>query len=291
MTRRTTVRLALVLGVLVTGACTKDPAPPSAQPSATSTPSATPSSSPSSSPPSSSPSATPSASPSASPKPTPPKPTPTPPKPTVSPGTVLTAKGAYLQASEDENLTNPDPENGCEVHDPDLDDVSCGVVSMPGGIATWITGREQHKLPGADEPRLVVRIYRRLANGSDSLVLVGFGEPGQWAEVDVRTGSLTGQVRDSLVVVVTFRGSGTLAGYDVVTWRKSAPLKLHAHHPEGSHAQIYVRSRGYVSTYVADYSDGSPNCCPKSWQHDNVYWDGTQFRLRKFANVTSPPSG
>jgi hypothetical protein len=224
------------------------------------------------------------------PKPTPPKPTPTPPKPTPPPGTVLTAKGAYLQVSEDENLTDPDFENGCEVHDPDLDDVACGVVNMPGGIATWITGREQHNLPGASEPRLVVRLYQRLKNGTDSLTYVGIGEPETWAGVDVRVGSLTGQVRDSLVVVVTFRGSGTLAGYDVVTWRKSSPMKLAAHHPEGSHAQIYVRSKGYISTYVADYSDGAPNCCPTSWQHDNVRWYAPSFRLVKLKNVKSPPA-
>lgn len=224
------------------------------------------------------------------PKPTPPKPTPTPPKPTPPPGTVLTAKGAYLQVSEDENLTDPDPENGCEVHDPDLNQVECGVVAMPGGIATWVTGREQHTMPGADEPRIVIRLYRRLANGTDSMAYVAFGEPGQWADVTVKVGSLTGQVRDSLVVIVTFRGSGTYAGYDVVTWRKSSPMKLAAHHPEGSHAQIYVRSKGYISTYVADYSDGAPNCCPTSWQHDNVRWYAPNFRLIKLKNVSSPPS-
>ncbi len=152
-------------------------------------------------------------------------------------------------------------------------------------------GREQHNLPGADEPRVVVRIYRRLANGSDSLVLVGYGEPGQWAGVEVRTGSLTGQTRDSLVVIVTFRGSGTMAGYDVVTWRTGSPMRIAAHHPEMSHGQIFVRSRGYISSYEADYSDGAPNCCPNSWKHDNVYWDGSVFRLRRFANVSSPPSG
>jgi hypothetical protein len=161
---------------------------------------------------------------------------------------------------------------------------------MPGGTATWITGREQHTLPGASEPRIVVRVYQRLKNGSDSLTYVGIGEPEQWAGVDVRVGSLTGQVRDTLVVVVTFRGSGTYAGYDLVTWRAGAPLKLAAHHPEGSHAQIYVRSKGYVATYVADYSNGAPNCCPTSWQHDNVRWYAPSFRLEKLKNVSQPPS-
>jgi hypothetical protein len=203
---------------------------------------------------------------------------------------VLSAKGAYLQLSEDENLTDPDPENGCAVHDPDLDDVHCGVEKMAGGTATWITGYEQHNLPGASEPRYVVRIYRRLKSGTDSLVYVGIGEPGQWAEAAVRVGSLTGQARDALVVVVTFRGSGTLAGYDIVTWRAGAPLKLAAHHEEGSHAQIYVRSKGYISTYVADYSDGAPNCCPTSWQHDNVRWYAPNFRIVKLKNVSQPPS-
>ncbi|HEU0129700.1 MAG TPA: hypothetical protein VFQ85_01750 [Mycobacteriales bacterium] len=276
----------VALGLLVTG-CKGDGEPAAAPSSAPVTASVTPTAKPK---PTVPPKPTPS--PSAS-KPATPTPSPTPsPKPTVAPGVVLTAKGAYLEASEDENLTQPDPENGCAVHDPDLDDVECGVVSMAGGVATWITGREQHKLPGADEPRLTVRLYRRLANGSDSLVYAGFGDPGTWAEVSVRTGSLTGQVRDSLVVVVTFRGSGTLAGYDVVTWRSgTAGPKLAAHHPEGSHAQIYVRTKGYISTYEADYSDGSPNCCPKSWKHDNVYWSGGVFRLRTFPNVSSPPSG
>ena len=269
-------------------------------------PEKSPSAAPSSTAPSVSPSAsaTPTSSPSASPKPTvkpTPKPTPKPtvtpspspspsPKPTPPPGVVLTAKNAYLQASEDENLTTPDPENGCEVHDPDLDQVECGVVNMPGGIATWVTGRERHNLPGADEPRIVVRIYQRLKNGTDSLTYVGIGDPGVWADVDVRVGSLTGQVRDTLVVVVTMRGSGTYAGYDLVTWRKASPLRLAAHHPEGSHAQIYVRSKGYVSTYVADYSDGAPNCCPNSWQHDNVRWYAPSFRLIKLKNVSQPPS-
>jgi len=224
------------------------------------------------------------------PKPTPPKPTPTPPKPTPPPGTVLSASKAYLQPSEDENLTDPDPENGCAVHDPDLNDVECGVVTMPGGVATWITGREQHNLPGADEPRIVVRLYQRLKNGTDSLTYVGIGDPGVWADVEVRVGSLTGQVKDTLVVIVTFRGSGTYAGYDLVTWRKASPMKLAAHHPEGSHAQIYVRSKGYVSTYVADYSDGAPNCCPTSWQHDNVKWYAPNFRIVKLKNVSEPPS-
>jgi hypothetical protein len=222
-------------------------------------------------------------------KPTPTPPKPTPPKPTPPPGTVLSASKAYLQPSEDENLTDPDFENGCAVHDPDLNDVKCGVVTMPGGVATWITGREQHNLPGADEPRIVVRVYRRLKSGTDSLAYVGFGEPGVWADVDVRVGSLTGQVKDTLVVVVTFRGSGTYAGYDLVTWRKSSPMKLAAHHPEGSHAQIYVRSKGYISTYVADYSDGAPNCCPNSWQHDNVRWYAPNFRIEKLKNVSQPP--
>lgn len=228
------------------------------------------------------PSLTPSAKP--SPKPTP--------KPTPPPGTVLTAKGAYLEVSEDENLTTPDPENGCEAHDPDLDQVRCGVVTMAGGVVTWVTGYEQHNLPGQSEPRRVIRVYKRLANGSDSMTHVAFGDPGAWADAEARVGSLTGQARDSLVVIVTFRGSGTHAGYDVLTWRAgTAGPRLRAHHAGGSHAQIYVRTRGYVSTYIADYSDGAPNCCPTSWQHDNVYFDGTNFRLRKFANVSQPPSG
>jgi hypothetical protein len=203
---------------------------------------------------------------------------------------VLTAAHAYLRPSEDENLTTPDPENGCQVHDADLDDVSCGVVAMAGGTATWITGREQHNQPGADEPRVVVRLYRRLPDGTDSMVYAGIGDPGTWAGVEVRPGSLTGQQRDSLVVIVTMRGSGTLAGYDVVTWRHGAPMRLAAHHPEGSHAQIFVRSRGYISTYEADYSDGAPNCCPDSWKHDNVFWSSGVFRLRTFPNVSSPPN-
>lgn len=261
-------------------------------------PSASPTSaSPSSTSPSASASASASVKPTVAPTPKPtvkptPKPTvtPTPPKPTPPPGTVLTAKGAYLIPSEDENLTNPDPENGCEVHDPDLDQVQCGVVNMAGGIATWITGREQHTLPGESEPRIVVRLYRRLANGTDSLLYVGIGDPGVWADVTVKVGSLTGQVRDSLVVIVTFRGSGTYAGYDVVTWRKAEGMKIAAHHPEGSHAQIYVRTKGYISTYVADYSDGAPNCCPNSWFHDNVRWYAPNFRLIKLKKVASPPS-
>jgi hypothetical protein len=212
------------------------------------------------------------------------------PKPTTPPGTILTAKGAYLEVSEDENLTTPDPENGCEVHDPDLTQVTCGVVTMAGGVVTWVTGYEKHNLPGESEPRRVVRIYRRLPNGTDSMTHVGFGDPGTWADATAKAGSLTGQARDSLVVIVTFRGTGTYAGYDVLTWRSGTPAPtLRAHHAEGSHAQIYVRSRGYISTYVADYSDGAPNCCPTSWQHDNVYFDGTAFRLRTFPNVSQPP--
>ena len=255
--------------------------------------------------PSVSPSATATAKPTAkpttakpTPKPTPtvsktptPTPAPTPPKPTTPPGTVMTTKGAYLQLSEDENLTTPDPENGCEVHDPDLTQVSCGVVTMAGGIATWVAGYEKNTLPGESEPRRTVRIYRRLANGTDSMVYVGFGKPGTWGDTEARVGSLTGQANDSLVVIVTMRGSGTYAGFDVLTWRAGAPApKLRAHWPEGSHAQIYVRSRGYISMYVADYSDGAPNCCPTSWQHYNAYHDGTSFRLRKFSNVKEPPA-
>ena len=205
---------------------------------------------------------------------------------------MITAAGAYLEVSEDPNLTNPHPENGSEVHDPDLEQVSCGVVRMAGGLVTWVTGYEQHNLPGQSEPRRVVRIYPRLANGTDEMTHVAFGEPGQWADAEARVGSLTGQTNDSLVVIVTFRGTGTYAGYDVLTWRTgTARPRLAAHHEEGSHARIFVRSRGYISTYVADYSDGAPNCCPNSWQHDNVYFDGTAWRLRTFPNVSSPPSG
>lgn len=241
-------------------------------------------------------------SPAASPTPTPKKPKPTK-KPTPSatatptptatpPGKILTASGAYLEVSEDENLTTPDPENGCEVHDPDLTQVTCGVENMAGGLLTWVTGYEQHNLPGQSEPRRVIRIYRRLPNGADSMTHVGFGDPGVWADAEARVGSLTGQQRDSLVVIVRFRGTGTMGGYDVLTWRTgtTGPL-LRAHHEEGPKAQIYVRSRGYISTYVADYADGAPNCCPNKWQHDNVYWDGTKFRLRQFPKVSSPPSG
>ena len=282
-----TAAIATALAAVL-AACSSDPAPRSGT-SVTPTPSVS-----SLSPAPSSPSASP----------TPPKPTkkptkkPTPsatptatPSTTPPPGTVLSAARAYLQVSEDENLTTPDPENGCEVHDPDLTQVSCGVERLAGGLVTWVTGYEQHNLPGQSEPRRVIRIYRRLPNGTDSMTHVGFGDPGTWADAEARVGSLTGQTRDSLVVIVTFRGSGTIAGYDLLTWRTGTggPL-LRAHHDGGPKARIFVRSRGYVSTYVADYSDGAPNCCPNSWQHDNVYWDGTKFRLRKFANVSSPPA-
>lgn len=234
---------------------------------------------------------TPSGSPTA--KPTPslsPTAKPTP-KPTVSPGTVLTVKGAYLQVSEDENLTNPDPENGCAVHDPDLDQVECGVHQLAGGLVTWVAGYEQNNLPGESEPRYVIRVYKRLANGSDSMTHVAFGEPGTWAEGSGRPGSLTGQANDSLVVFVTFRGSGTLKGYDILTWRAgTAGPVLRAHRAEISHGQFFVRSKGYISGYEADYSDGAPNCCPNSWKHENVYWDGAKFRLRYFSNVEEPPA-
>ena len=193
--------------------------------------------------------------------------------------------------AEDENLTTPDPENGCAAHDPDLDQVTCGVVTMAGGIATWVSGYEQHNMPGQSEPRRVIRIYQRLANGSDSMTHVGFGDPGTWADAEARVGSLRGQRNDSLVVIVTFRGTGTIAGYDILTWRAgTGGPRLRAHHAGGPKARIFVRTRGYISTYVADYSDGAPNCCPNSWQHDNVYWDGTTFRLRTFPNKPSPPS-
>jgi hypothetical protein len=154
-----------------------------------------------------------------------------------------------------------------------------------------VAGYEQHNLPGKSEPRRVARIYRRLKNGTDSLTHVGYGDPGTWGDTEARVGSLTGQKNDSLVVIVTFRGSGTLAGYDVLTWRAgtTGPV-LRAHHGEGSHAQIHVRSAGYVSTYTADYANGAPNCCPTSWQHDNVYYDGTAFRLRMYPNVSQPPA-
>jgi hypothetical protein len=280
------LRVLLAVGLVVTGAACKKGGSPAASPSgavtsAVVTPSSSPKPKPTAKP---TPKPTPSATPSATPKPTP--------TPSATPfGPVLGTAGAYLEPSEDENLTAPDPENGCGVHDPDLVDVSCGVVAMPGGTATWIVGREDHNRPGEFEPRLNLRLYRRLGNGSDSLVYQGISEAEQWAAAEVKVGTLTGQTRDSLVFVVTFRGSGTLAGYDIVTWRAgtTSPV-VKAHHPEGSHAQIYVRSSGYVSTYEADYSDGAPNCCPHTWKHDNVRWDGAgHFRIRHLANVSSPP--
>lgn len=287
-----TVRLpkyaVFALAVALLAGCSPD-SEPAVAPTTTPPPSAsvTPSEAPTKKP-TPKPTAKPTPKPTASPSPSP---TATP-KPTTPPGKILTAQGAFLEVSEDENLTTPDPENGCEVHDPDLDQVTCGVVSMAGGLVTWVTGYEQHNLPGESEPRRVVRVYRRLANGQDSMTHVGFGDPGTWGAVEGRAGSLTGQTRDSLVVVVTFRGSGTYAGYDVLTWRAggSGP-RLRAHHAAVSHGQVYVRSRGYISTYEADYSDGAPNCCPTSWKHDNVYYDGTNFRLRYFANVAQPPPG
>lgn len=282
--------VALVAGAVLAG-CSPDSGPEAA---------------PTTAPPVSSAAVTPSAKPTVKPKPTkkpkpkptptptPPKPTPpkpTPPKPTPAPGTVLTAKGAYLEVSEDENLTNPDPENGCEVHDADLTQVSCGVHAMAGGIATWVAGYEQNTLPGESEPRYVIRVYRRLKNGTDSMTHVGFGDPGTWAEAQGRVGSLTGQANDSLVIFVTFRGSGTLKGYDLLTWRAgTAGPALRAHREAISHGQFFVRSKGYISGYEADYSDGAPNCCPTSWKHENVYWDGAAFRLRYFANVKEPPA-
>jgi hypothetical protein len=288
VTYRTGLRVLLAVGLLASGAaCKKSAGTLAASPSAVV-------SSPASVSPTPSASVTPAASPTAKPtvKPTV-KPTPKPtPKPSATPfGPVLGTAGAYLKPSEDENLTSPDPENGCAVHDPDLVDVTCGVVTMPGGIATWIVGREDHNRPGESEPRLDIKLYRRLGNGSDSLVYWGISGPEQWAAAEVKVGALTGQARDSLVFVVTFRGSGTLAGYDIVTWRAgTASPVLKAHHGEGSHAQTYVRSSGYISTYEADYSDGAPNCCPHSWQHDNVRWDGAgHFRIRHLANVASPP--
>jgi hypothetical protein len=285
--RRSSFVVALVVGALLAG-CSPD-SDPSAAPSASVTPS---SAAPSSVSPTASPSASPTVTPTP-PKPTPPKPTPPKPtpKPTPKPGTVLTAKGAYLGVSEDENLTTPDPENGCEAHDPDLTQVSCGVHTLAGGTVTWVAGYEDHNLPGESEPRYVVRVYQRLANGSDSMTHAGFGDPGTWAEGSARVGSLTGQANDSLVVFVTFRGSGTLKGYDLLTWRAGgAGPVLRAHRGEISHGQFFVRTQGYVSGYEADYSDGAPNCCPTSWKHENVYWDGSAFRLRFFPNVAEPPA-
>jgi hypothetical protein len=274
-------------------ACSPGGGEPQAQQSASATPSAvvTPSATPAK--PTAKPTKKPTPKPTVQPTPsaTPSPPKPTPPKPTPSPGKVLTAKGAYLQVSEDENLTDPDPENGCAVHDPDLDQVECGVHTLAGGIVTWVAGYEQNNLPGESEPRYVIRVYKRLANGSDSMTHVGFGDPGTWAEGAGRVGSLTGQKNDSLVMFVTFRGSGTLKGYDILTWRAgTAGPALRAHRGEISHGQFFVRTSGYISGYEADYSDGAPNCCPNSWKHENVYWDGSSFRLRYFANVKEPPA-
>lgn len=244
--------------------------------------------------PSASVSASPSASVSPSASPTV-KPTVTPtPKPTATPvaGTPMSAAGAYLEVSEDPNLTTPDPENGCEVHDPDLTVSACKVVKMAGGTVTWVVGREKTTLPGADEPRMVVRIYRRHSPDTDEMTHVGYGEPGTWADVRVRVVSLTGQPLDTLVVEVTFRGSGTLKGYDLLTWRKGAAgPSLAAHHEEGGKAAVRVQGQA-VHFYAADYSDGAPNCCPTRYTHDRAQWDPKigKFRLLKLGTVKQPPS-
>ena len=283
------ILVALLLGTLVgvllsgddDGSQALDPSQQGGSGTATPTESATPTETPS---------ATTAATPSVSPTPaqTTPAPAQTTQPPAPAPGQPMSVTGAYLKTSEDPNVTAPDPENGCMVHDPDLNDVKCGVEQLAGGTATWVVGREKNLLPNANEPRLVGRIYARLANNTDELRYVAIGSPGVWSAIDVRVASLTGQTKDTLVVEVVFQGSGVLRGYDLVTWRFGRELALRAHHEEQNKAVVKIMNKG-VETYAADLSDGAPNCCPNSYTHDRATWDGAQFRLTKLPNVPQPP--
>jgi hypothetical protein len=206
--------------------------------------------------------------------------------PAPVPGRRMTAEGAYLQPAESEVLTKPDPENGCAAHDPDLDDVTCEVIQMPGGVVTWVAGLSSEPVPRGSEPRYVARIYQRLPIGSDALAFAAAARGGEWVGSDAKPLSMMGQAADTVLFAVTFQGSGLYSGYDLLTWPVGGNLAVAAHHGEDSHAQREFRP-GRIDTFAADYSDGAPNCCPNFFTHDVVRWDpvARHFRVQVLAKV------
>ncbi len=198
----------------------------------------------------------------------------------------MSAEGAYLTPAESEVLTKPDQENGCAAHDPDLNDVTCEVVVMPGGSVTWVGGHSSEPVPRGSQPRYIARIYQRLPIGSDALAFTAGARGGEWIGSDARPLSMMGQVDDTVLFAVTFQGSGLYSGYDLLTWPAGGDLKVAAHHGEDSHAQREFKP-GQIDTFAADYSDGAPNCCPNFFTHDVVRWDASAgyFRVQALPKV------
>ena len=213
--------------------------------------------------------ATPTASRTASPKPS----------PTPS-GTPMTTTGAYLRLARD-----PEPVPHvtlCEESYPELLDVSCGTVTLDGGVVLWVAGTRDG---GDGGRRWALRLHTfEEAAGGFVLRYAADDPAGGWGGFRVGAARLTGYGVDGLIAQVTYEGTARRRGYDILTWRKGGPLVLRAHRADADQLRVVARENR-----LDDYEAAGDR-----FTYRQVYWNGTAFASRRMGTVAAskvPPAG
>jgi hypothetical protein len=162
----------------------------------------------------------------------------------------------------------------------------CGEVPVAGGRVVWVIERTA-TTAGTNAIRVRMMTFVPDAGGWVEWLMAEDPVGDRWSDVNVLATDLTGDGVAELLV--GFRGvdeQQTLE-YDIVGYGGSGLPTVLAH-PDPTARGIVVVSSGQVQEYGAQYPNGEPACCPPSYLHRTIAFDGGFFRA--ISSETIPPN-
>jgi hypothetical protein len=162
----------------------------------------------------------------------------------------------------------------------------CGEVLVSGGRVVWIVERTA-TTAGTNALRARVLTFVPDAGGWVEWLLAEDPAGDRWSDVNVLMTDLTGDGVAELAV--GFRGLDELQTleYDIVGYAESGLPAVLAH-PDPAPRGVVVVSSGQVQEYGAQYPNNEPACCPPSYLHRTIAFDGGFFRAA--STETVPPN-
>jgi hypothetical protein len=162
----------------------------------------------------------------------------------------------------------------------------CGESAVAGGRVIWVVERTATT---TGTTAVLVRVFVYVASEGGWVEWLVAADPTgeRWSDVNVLTSDLTGDAVAELVV--GFRGvdEAQTLEYDVVGYDQDG-LPLVLAHPDPSARGAVVVTAGQLQDYGAQYPNGEPACCPPSYLHRTIAYDGGFFRV--VTSETVPPN-
>ena len=160
----------------------------------------------------------------------------------------------------------------------------CARVRMAGGTVIWVVENKPSSEPCCGAWRVRIYRYSEDAAGWFPELQAKDRRGAVYGAVGIRAIDLTADGKPELVAGFRFLGSGSLFGYDIVTFAHRSFPRVAAHPDLADHGGV-VFNVGRLDEYRAEYPHSEPECCPAFFLHRAIRYDGSAFRARVVGKV------